>query len=199
MFGREKELTAEQRDLIEKETRVLPPPEALFVRQQGPITLTYLDSTHVIKRLNTIFGVAGWSHSVDDEKLLYETETDGKWKCSYKCTVTIYTSFGISHTDLGVGHGISKDRGKALEGAILEAPTDAMKRAARYFGESLGLALYSELDRTEIFLQSIAAVTDIAGFNKIRDTLSKLKASFNDSQYVVLAHSLAEKKKGLDV
>lgn len=193
----EEPMSQEEIDKLERESREMPPPSALFTRSQGGTVLTYVDSTYVIKRLNTVFGVGGWSSEITDEKLLYETEVDGKWKCSYKTTVTLFLSCGIEHSDIGVGHGTSKDRGKALEGAILEAPTDALKRAARKLGESFGLALYSELDRTQIFLEAIEAVKDLGSYDKIRATLTNLKPSFNDGQYMTLATALSSKKKEL--
>lgn len=198
MYGRNKELTPEQKEFISQECTKLPPHEALFTRQQAGITLTYLDSVHLIKQMNRIFGVEGWSHNISDEKLMFETEgADGKWRCAYKVTVCVNTDFGVYHEDIGLGSGVAKDRAQALKAAVLEAPTDALKRAVRFFGESLGLALYSEGDRTAIFVASIQAVTDAASLANIRETLGKFKTSFSDDQYIKLASVLADKKKEL--
>jgi len=45
---------------------------------------------------------------------------------------------GASHEDCGCGEGIHESKLKALDNAIKSAITDAMKRAARHFGERLG-------------------------------------------------------------
>jgi len=49
--------------------------------------------------------------------------------------------------DHGAGHGIDRDKGLALESAIKEACTDALKRCAKSYGNVLGLALYDREQR----------------------------------------------------
>ena len=51
--------------------------------------------------------------------------------------VTILNT-GASHEDVGCGEGCHKSKIKAIDNAIKSAVTDAMKRAARHFGERLG-------------------------------------------------------------
>lgn len=51
--------------------------------------------------------------------------------------VTLLKS-GASHEDVGCGEGSHESKLKALDTAIKSAVTDAMKRAARHFGERLG-------------------------------------------------------------
>lgn len=45
---------------------------------------------------------------------------------------------GLSHEDCGSGEGINDSKIKAHETAMKCAVTDAMKRAARHYGERLG-------------------------------------------------------------
>jgi hypothetical protein len=50
----------------------------------------------------------------------------------------------VTRQDVGFGSGFAKGVGDAIEGATKEAATDALKRAARTFGNIFGLALYDK-------------------------------------------------------
>jgi ribosomal protein S5 len=50
----------------------------------------------------------------------------------------------VTRQDVGFGSGFAKMVGDAIEGATKEAATDALKRAARTFGNIFGLALYDK-------------------------------------------------------
>ena len=99
----------------------------------------YLKSTYNI--ISNIKG--GWSSQILNEKLIQsEKDERGRWYVGYLATVRVTLLNGVSHEDCGSGEGINDSKIKAHEKAIKSAVTDAMKRAARHFGERLGNALY---------------------------------------------------------
>lgn len=63
----------------------------------------------------------------------------GNWVVGYVVTLKLsILKTGASHEDCGVGEGCHQNKLKALDNAMKSAVTDAMKRAARHFGERLG-------------------------------------------------------------
>lgn len=95
--------------------------------------------------MNAIFGHGGWSSQITMEKnVINEKDDRGRWNVGYLSTVkvTLLNGSGTSHEDCGSGEGIDNNKLKAHEKAMKSAITDAMKRAARHFGERLGNALY---------------------------------------------------------
>ena len=87
--------------------------------------------------------IGGWSSHILSEKVIQSEKDDrGRWYVGYIATVRVTLLNGASHEDCGSGEGINDSKIKAHEKAIKSAVTDAMKRAARHFGERLGNALY---------------------------------------------------------
>lgn len=107
----------------------------------------YLEGWHVINELNRIFGFDGWSYTIDLSRDALTEGQDSKgqpqWQAAYTCICTL-TIDGVTRQDVGFGSGFSKGIGDAIEGATKEAATDALKRAARTFGNVFGLALYDK-------------------------------------------------------
>lgn len=109
----------------------------------------YIEGWHCINELNRIFGFDGWSYTInmtrDD---LREVEKNGKvqWQAAYTCVCTLRVG-EVTRQDVGFGSGFAATIGDAIEGATKEAVTDALKRAARTFGNPFGLALY---DKTRV-------------------------------------------------
>lgn len=128
------------------------PPHAVQQRKNSNgVSLSYADQHYIITRINTIFGPLGWSSDTEYNKLVAEdieqTSSGSRWSVSYEAKVTIHVRHGdvvVSHSGTGNGHGFGKRKGDAIESACKEAETDALKRAARLFGPSLGLALYDK-------------------------------------------------------
>ena len=113
----------------------------------------YVEGWHVIAEANRIFGFDGWSRET-----IYNTETNrdlltlkGKhgdyqqWRVGYVAKVRV-TAGGVSREGTGFGSGMGKPEalGEAIESAVKEAETDAMKRALMTFGNPFGLALYDK-------------------------------------------------------
>tara|TARA_R100000353_G_scaffold172065_1_gene136901 strand:+ start:6707 stop:7297 length:591 start_codon:yes stop_codon:yes gene_type:complete len=116
-------------------------------RQQGTMNLSYLEAWFVIDQMNQIFGFTAWDRETQT-MLEFAEERDGKFYVTYtaKCIITVSTSSAqLTRTGHGVGHGNGiRDKGLALESAMKEAESDAMKRACMTLGNQFGLALYDK-------------------------------------------------------
>jgi DNA recombination protein Rad52 len=129
------------------------PRSAVSSRQGGGgASLSYLAGWYVIDRLNKVFGPLGWASQTTKLELVHSGEIDGKFgkTCSvhYIAQVRLVVKVGdvaTEHTCTGYGDGTDKQNiGKAHELAVKEAETDALKRAAKNLGMSMGLALYDK-------------------------------------------------------
>lgn len=107
----------------------------------------YLEGWHVINELNRVFGFGGWSYTIaltrDALDLGKDNNGNDQWQAAYTCICTL-TVGDVTRQDVGFGSGFAKGVGDAIEGATKEAATDALKRAARTFGNIFGLALYDK-------------------------------------------------------
>jgi DNA repair and recombination protein RAD52 len=111
----------------------------------------YIEGWRVIDEANRIFGFDGWSRETVEMSELCRAERDGKWYVSFVAKARI-TAGGITREGTGCGSGDGmKSLGDAIESAIKEAETDAMKRALMTFGNPFGLALY---DKTKANVQA---------------------------------------------
>jgi hypothetical protein len=83
-------------------------------------------------------------HNSRNPRIPQQNEKDdrGRWNVGYLVTVRVTLLNGVSHEDCGSGEGINNSKIQAHDKALKSAVTDAMKRAARHFGERLGNALY---------------------------------------------------------
>ncbi len=127
---------------------------AVKEREQGGRAVSYVEGWHVIAEANRIFGFDGWER---ETVLLTETNRDlvsvqkkgggtyDQWRIGYIAKVRI-RALGVVREGTGYGSGMGKPEavGDAVEGAIKEAETDAMKRALMTFGNPFGLALYDK-------------------------------------------------------
>ncbi|KAL7467635.1 hypothetical protein ACHAXS_007876 [Conticribra weissflogii] len=112
----------------------------------GGKKLSYMSGDIITKTLNEAFGFDGWSldvkqatreENVKDEK--------GRYHVAYIATVRItHQRSGVYREDCGSGDAIDKTLAAACGNALKGAITDAMKRAARHFGEKLGNSLYHD-------------------------------------------------------
>jgi len=122
-------------------------------RQQGGARLSYVEAWHCIAEANRIFGFDGWTR---ETVVLEETNRDLKeiqgrngkysqWRVGYLAKVRI-TAHGVVREGTGFGIGMGKPEalGDAIESAVKEAESDAMKRAIMTFGHPFGLALYDK-------------------------------------------------------
>ena len=104
----------------------------------------YIEGWHAINELNRVFGFDGWSYTINlSRDALERAEGKDQWQAAYTCICTL-TVGPVTRQDVGFGSGFAKGVGDAIEGATKEAATDALKRAARTFGNIFGLALYDK-------------------------------------------------------
>ena len=119
-------------------------------RQQGNITLSYLEGYDIIDTANFAFGFGNWSYRITTlEQISEEVNQNSNKVIGYKAVVevTVYDlhhKVTVSREDVGFGTGIARDYASAHEGAGKEAVTDALKRAFRTFGNQFGNALYDK-------------------------------------------------------
>jgi len=119
-------------------------------RQQGNISLSYLEGYDIIDTANFAFGFGNWSYNVTLlEQVSEELNQNQNKVIGYKAivAVTVYDVHHKNHIireDVGYGTGIARDYASAHESAGKEATTDALKRAFRTFGNQFGNALYDK-------------------------------------------------------
>lgn len=137
------------------------PKDAVASRQAGYGSVNYLEGWYVIEALNRVFGFDGWSGEVVElTETLPTVERESKdkqgnpkklWHCAYRCTYRLTVKFEtgeeVIREDAGSGNGVANFPHESEESAQKEAVTDAMKRAARTFGNRFGLGLYDKKQR----------------------------------------------------
>ncbi|KAK1739451.1 RAD52 family DNA repair protein [Skeletonema marinoi] len=116
--------------------------------RQGPggMKLSYMGGDVITKTLNEAFGYDGWSLEVKDKTQLDPMKDDkGRYIVAFTATVRItHLRTGAFREDCGAGDAIDRSLASASGNALKGAVTDAMKRAARHFGEKLGNSLYHD-------------------------------------------------------
>mmetsp|Transcript_3819 Transcript_3819/g.8523 ORF Transcript_3819/g.8523 Transcript_3819/m.8523 type:complete len:453 (-) Transcript_3819:817-2175(-) len=110
----------------------------------GGMTLSYMGGDIITKTLNDAFGYNGWCLEVKSTTREESIKDDkGRYHIAYIATVRItHRQSGAFREDCGAGDAIDKSLASASGNALKGAVTDAMKRAARHFGEKLGNSLY---------------------------------------------------------
>lgn len=103
----------------------------------------YIEGWRVIDEANRIFGFDGWARETVDMIETNREQKGDKWHVGYRCKVRV-EAHGIVREGSAFGSGVSKQLGDAIESAVKEAETDAMKRALMTFGNPFGLALYDK-------------------------------------------------------
>lgn len=132
-------------------------PKHVKGRSQGGQSLSYIEGWHAIAEANRIFGFGAWERELIEWKetnrdlvdVTKNNRTEKQWRVGYvaKVRVTVHGEGGSrSREGIGFGSGFAKDNalGEAIESAIKEAETDAMKRGMMTFGNQFGLALYDK-------------------------------------------------------
>lgn len=110
----------------------------------GNRRLTYISGDGVSRSLNEIFGYEGWSLDIKSvNQTGKEQDKRGRWQVSYLAHVRItLTANGAYKEDMGSGDSIDNNLQTAVSHAMKASITDALKRAARHFGDKLGNSLY---------------------------------------------------------
>ena len=127
------------------------PREAIATRQQAGTTLAYIEAWYAIDMANQIFGHLSWDKHIHHLNMVDLEEVEGprgkQWRCYYTCHLRVHVRHEnqVKFTDdVGYGSGISKQKGDAIEGAVKEAVSDAVKLCLKDLGYQFGLALYDK-------------------------------------------------------
>ncbi|EPY50817.1 DNA recombination protein Rad22 [Schizosaccharomyces cryophilus OY26] len=124
-------------------------------RRSGPggFSVSYIESWKAIELANEIFGFNGWSSSIRSINIDFvdENKENGRVSLGISVVVRVTIKDGAYHEDIGYG-SIDNCRGKgsAFEKCKKEGTTDALKRALRNFGNSLGNCMYDKYYLREI-------------------------------------------------
>lgn len=133
------------------------PKDVIKTRSQGGTTLSYLETWQVIDRMNQVLGQGNWGYQIARLDKVFEGKIEQysgeAFTTSYTAQVSLFATIEgktVIFTEVGYGDGTDKKSpGKAHELATKEAVSDALKRAAKNLGRSMGLALY---DKTQEFV-----------------------------------------------
>ncbi len=134
------------------------PRSVIKSRSNSGKSLSYLEGHYVIDRLNQVFGNANWSYEFVQgyPKYLGTDKANGKFQVHYATAIRLtvprvaekvdQSYYGdTTIEDIGYGNGINgQSEFAAHELAMKESTTDALKRAAKSLGQSMGLALYDK-------------------------------------------------------
>jgi DNA recombination protein Rad52 len=170
--------------------------------KKNPRGYDYVEGWHAIAEANRIFGHGGWNRETVQ---LTETNRDlvelrgkdgpySQWRVGYIAKVRV-TVGDVTREGMGYGSGMGKPEalGDAVESAVKEAETDAMKRALMTFGNPFGLALYDK-DKTNVVeppsaydfaVQGLRAYeNDQSGFRKVwTENKDNWKAVLSQADY----------------
>jgi len=107
----------------------------------GNKKLTYISGDDVSRTLNDVFGFDGWDLDIKDVSRIDASKDPktGKHTIVYTARVRVtHKASGAYKEECGVGDSIDKSYATAIAHALKASITDAMKRAARHFGDKLG-------------------------------------------------------------
>lgn len=106
----------------------------------GGKKLTYISGEGVSRTLNDIFGFDGWNLDVTAVNEADCCQDDkGRYTVVYTAQVRLtHKASGTYKEDVGAGDATDRSKGTAMSNAMKASITDAMKRAARHFGDKLG-------------------------------------------------------------
>jgi len=153
----------------------------------------------VTKTLNDAFGYDGWCLDVKNTTREEPIKDDkGRYHVAYIATVRItHRKSGVYREDCGSGDAIDRSLASASGNALKGAVTDAMKRAAKHFGEKMGNALYHDgfnANNAPPTLKDALNTLDIEraksrfGFDKDRKVVQQQKSVSSSSTAIVQQH-----------
>ncbi|KAJ3027402.1 DNA repair protein rad52 [Rhizophlyctis rosea] len=121
-------------------------PEFIATRAgPGGSKVQYLEGFKAFNLANDIFGFNGWSTSIVDITVDFVEESHQKVSLGISAIVRVTLKDGTYHEDLGYGSiENAKSKSAAFDKAKKEAITDAVKRALKHFGNSVGNCLYDK-------------------------------------------------------
>ena len=129
----------EQPRQAETYARLAAPFEVTFTDIRGGVELTYVSGEQVVRRLNEVLGVGGWSFRVLSHEI--NAEADEAWALGELVAeigdkTVVRQQFGSQKLKRSRNTGVPLDIGFDLKGAA----TDAMKKCASLLGVGLYLS-----------------------------------------------------------
>jgi len=159
-------------------------PSHVAQRSQSGRTLDYIEGWFAISEANRIFGFDAWNRETTQLVEVRRDQVNDKygkpqWRVGYMAKVRISVG-DVVREGTGFGSGAMADLGEAIESAIKEAETDAMKRALMTFGNPFGLALYDKSranvgaasEPIEVPVKSSAQLKRENSWDQVRDEIS---------------------------
>jgi hypothetical protein len=151
--------------VTETYARLAAPFEVTFTDIRGGVELTYVSGEQVVRRLNEVLGVGGWSFRVLGHDI--NPEADEAWALGELVAeigdrTVVRQQFGSQKLKRSRSTGVPLDIGFDLKGAA----TDAMKKCASL----LGVGLY--LSRKEARAEVEPAICEACG-QRLKDTRFK--------------------------
>lgn len=115
-------------------------PEYILFKNTGYSEEPYIEGWTAVQMANRIFGHDGWSSKILLVEIISTEEfPEGKVTVAAKAHARITLKGGAFREDIGFGIAEKiKGQGKAIKMAYKSATTDAIKRALKQFGKSLG-------------------------------------------------------------
>ena len=112
----------------------------------GGRRLTYISGEGISRSLNEIFGHEGWSLEIKSiTQTSKEQDKRNRWNVGYLAQVRLtLVQTGAYREDMGSGDSVDSNLQTAIGHAMKSSITDALKRAARHFGDKLGNSLYEK-------------------------------------------------------
>lgn len=112
----------------------------------GGRRLTYISGEGISRSLNEIFGYEGWSLEIKSvTQTSKEQDKRNRWNVGYLAKVRLtLVQTGAYREDMGSGDSVDSSLQTAIGHAMKSSITDALKRAARHFGDKLGNSLYEK-------------------------------------------------------
>ena len=140
-------------------------------RQQGGMSLSYLEAWDVKAHLIRVFGFCGWSADVLSAELVFEDKDEkGRWNVGYKVVMRLRIHSDdplvvgdTTYTEAAVGSAINGSRGDAHDMAVKTAESDALKRAAINLGNQFGLSLYDGGNTSDVVGHTLVPPDDYTG------------------------------------
>jgi DNA repair and recombination protein RAD52 len=116
-------------------------------QRKGPANrmLTYISGEGISRTLNDIFGFDGWNLDISrvNREECMKDEKSGKFSVVYTAQVRLtHKASGTYKEDCGAGDSTDKNFGTAVSHALKASITDALKRAARHFGDKCGNCMF---------------------------------------------------------
>lgn len=122
--------------------------ESYITSRPGPggKPVHYISTATAISLANQTFGFNGWSSEITTITIDYVDQLpSGRFRAGISAIVRVTLKDGTFHEDVGYGHVDNiPEKGQALENSKKRAISDALKRALRHFGNSLGLTVYDK-------------------------------------------------------